>query len=260
LLTTLTPASLLPGALDALRDVRERGVRIALASASHNARTIIERLGIADAFDYIADPANSGRPKPAPDIFLAAAAALGPTRALHRRRRRDRGYHGDQAGRHDGDRHRRPARAGRGRRRGSKHGNAAASAIPMRISRIVVALVLIYMLFAVLLNSVGTVILQSIATFGVDKPVASLLEACKDLTIAAFSFVVASFLPALGYRRALMLSLAIVGSACVLMPLYPGFHTTEFLFVCVGASFAMTKVAVYSSIGLLTSDKTAHSR
>jgi alpha,alpha-trehalose phosphorylase len=77
LLTTLTPASLLPGALDALRDVRERGVRIALASASHNARTIIERLGIANAFDYIADPANSGRPKPAPDIFLAAAAALG---------------------------------------------------------------------------------------------------------------------------------------------------------------------------------------
>jgi FHS family glucose/mannose:H+ symporter-like MFS transporter len=130
----------------------------------------------------------------------------------------------------------------------------------MNVTRIVIAIVLIYMLFAVLLNSVGTVILQSIATFGVDKPVASLLEACKDLTIAASSFVVASFLPALGYRRAMMLSLAIVGSACVLMPLYPGFHTTEFLFVCVGASFAMTKVAVYSSIGLLTSDKAAHSR
>ena len=130
----------------------------------------------------------------------------------------------------------------------------------MKVTRIVSAIVLLYMLFAVLLNSVGTVILQSIATFGVDKPVASLLEACKDLTIAASSFVVASFLPALGYRRAMMLSLAIVGSACILMPLYPGFHTTEFLFVCVGASFAMTKVAVYSSIGLLTSDKAAHSR
>ncbi len=76
LLQTLTPDSLLPGALEALRDVRERGVRIALASASHNAMTIIARLGIADAFDYIADPSNSGLPKPAPDIFLAAAAAL----------------------------------------------------------------------------------------------------------------------------------------------------------------------------------------
>jgi FHS family glucose/mannose:H+ symporter-like MFS transporter len=127
-------------------------------------------------------------------------------------------------------------------------------------TRIIIALALIYMLFAVLLNSVGTVILQSIVTFGVDKPRASLLEACKDLTIAGFSFVVASFLPALGYKRAMMLSLVIVGAACMLMPLYPAFHTTELLFVCVGASFAMTKVAVYSSIGLLTVDKTAHSR
>jgi fucose permease len=130
----------------------------------------------------------------------------------------------------------------------------------MRINRILLGIVLIYMLFAVLLNSVGTVILQSIAMFGVDKPLASLLEACKDLTIAASSFIAASFLPALGYRQAMMLSLAIVGGACLLMPLYPSFHTTEFLFVCVGASFAMTKVAVYSSIGLLTADKTAHSR
>ena len=130
----------------------------------------------------------------------------------------------------------------------------------MSRTRIIVALALIYMLFAVLLNSVGTVILQSIVTFGVDKPRASLLEACKDLTIAGFSFVVASFLPALGYKRAMMLSLVIVVGACMLMPMYPAFHTTELLFVSVGASFAMTKVAVYSSIGLLTADKTAHSR
>jgi FHS family glucose/mannose:H+ symporter-like MFS transporter len=114
--------------------------------------------------------------------------------------------------------------------------------------RIIIALVLTYMLFAVLLNSVGTVILQSIVTFGVDKPRASLLEACKDLTIAGSSFIVASFLPALGFRRALMLALAMVGGACLLMPIYPSFHTAEFLFVCVG------------SIGLLTADKTAHSR
>jgi len=84
LLEELTPRALLPGALDALRDVRERGVRVALASASHNARTIIAKLGIADAFDYVADPGKSGRPKPAPDIFLAAAAALGadPARCI----------------------------------------------------------------------------------------------------------------------------------------------------------------------------------
>ncbi|TAL87474.1 MAG: MFS transporter [Rhodanobacter sp.] len=124
----------------------------------------------------------------------------------------------------------------------------------------IVALALIYMIFAILLNSVGTVILQSIYSFGVGKPQASLLELFKDLPIAITSFLVASFLPLLGYRRAMMLALAIVGSACVLMPLYPGFHTTELLFTCIGISFALAKVAVYSSIGLLTCDKAEHGR
>jgi fucose permease len=126
--------------------------------------------------------------------------------------------------------------------------------------RMIVALALIYMVFAILLNSVGTVILQAIVSFGVDKPQASLLELFKDLTIAATSLLVASFLPLLGYRRAMILALAIVGGACMLMPLYPGFHTTELLFTCIGVSFALTKVAVYSSIGLLTSNKAEHGR
>ena len=126
--------------------------------------------------------------------------------------------------------------------------------------RMITALALIYMVFAILLNSVGTVILQSIYTFGIDKPQASLLELFKDLPIAITSFLVASFLPLLGYRRAMMIALAIVACACVLMPLYPSFHTTELLFTCVGISFALTKVSVYSSIGLLTNDRSEHGR
>jgi fucose permease len=126
--------------------------------------------------------------------------------------------------------------------------------------RIIAALALIYIVFAILLNSVGTVILQSIASFGIDKPAASALERYKDLTIAVASFVVASFLPLLGYRRSMMLALVIVGVACVLMPLYPNFLTTRLLFASVGFAFALTKVSVYSSIGLVTTDKAAHGR
>ncbi len=126
--------------------------------------------------------------------------------------------------------------------------------------RMIAALALIYIVFAILLNSVGTVILQSISTFGIDKPEASSLERYKDLTIAFVSFLVASFLPMLGYRRSMMLALVIVGGACMLMPLYPSFLTTKLLFASIGISFALTKVSVYSSIGLLTTDKTAHSR
>jgi len=80
----LTPESMLPGALRALDDARARGAKVALASASHNARAIVARLGIADRFDHIADPDPALRPKPAPDLFLAAAAALGadPARCI----------------------------------------------------------------------------------------------------------------------------------------------------------------------------------
>jgi fucose permease len=126
--------------------------------------------------------------------------------------------------------------------------------------RTIAALAIGYMVFAVLLNSVGTVILQAVATMGVDKPHASLLEACKDLTIALTSFLFAAFVPRLGYRRSTSAALAAVGVACLLVPLRPRFGSTELLFVCIGAGFAFTKVSVYSSIGLLARDKGEHSR
>src|ERR1700741_3630802 len=97
--------------------------------------------------------------------------------------------------------------------------------VAMNRFRMIAALALIYMVFAILLNSVGTVIQQSIYTFGVDKPQASLLELFKDLPIAVTSFLVASFLPLLGFRRSMMIALGIVTCACALMPLFPSFHT-----------------------------------
>ena len=120
------------------------------------------------------------------------------------------------------------------------------------------ALCLSYMIYAVLLNSVGTVILQSILSFGISKESGSILEACKDFSIAGVSFVTASYLPRLGYRRAMMLGHALVGAACVLMALDPGFGTAKLLFVAIGVTFALVKVSVYSSIGLLTADARRH--
>lgn len=78
------PGDLFPGARDALEQCRAAGLRIALASASRNAPLLLDRLEIADRFDAVIDPAGVARGKPAPDIFLAAAAALGtsPARML----------------------------------------------------------------------------------------------------------------------------------------------------------------------------------
>ncbi|WP_329741294.1 beta-phosphoglucomutase [Dyella sp. A6] len=70
------PDNLLPGARDAVASVRRAGLKTALASASRNAPLLLERLGIAELFDYVVDAARIARPKPDPEIFLAAAAGL----------------------------------------------------------------------------------------------------------------------------------------------------------------------------------------
>lgn len=128
----------------------------------------------------------------------------------------------------------------------------------MKNQRILLALFLIYFVFAILLNSVGTVILQVINNYDVSKSGASILEAFKDLPIAVVSFLVASFLPRLGYKNAMLAALAIVTAACVAMPLLPGFATAKLLFLCVGVAFALVKVSVYSTLGLIATDRRHH--
>ena len=74
---SITPQDVLPGVLELLDELRRSGIKIAIGSASKNARSVIEKLGIADRVDAIADGYSVERPKPAPDLFLYAAAQLG---------------------------------------------------------------------------------------------------------------------------------------------------------------------------------------
>jgi beta-phosphoglucomutase len=76
LIASMTRQDLLPGALERLDELKSLGVKISLASASRNAPTILESLGISGYFDSIADPALVVHGKPAPDLFLLAAASL----------------------------------------------------------------------------------------------------------------------------------------------------------------------------------------
>ncbi|MEM8948166.1 MAG: trehalose-phosphatase [Pseudomonadota bacterium] len=77
-----------PAAIAFLDNVREAGFKTALVSSSRNARAIVAKADLADRFDGWIDGddvARTGLPgKPAPDMFLAAAKALGvpPGRAV----------------------------------------------------------------------------------------------------------------------------------------------------------------------------------
>ena len=124
--------------------------------------------------------------------------------------------------------------------------------------RIKAALFINYFVFAILLNSVGIVILKSIKVYRVDEVAASALELFKDMPIAIVSFLTASFLPRIGYKNSMLIGLAIVFFACIGMYFGNSFWSAKLLFAAVGVSFALIKVSVYSTIGLVTETKAEH--
>ncbi|HEY5688134.1 MAG TPA: MFS transporter, partial [Yeosuana sp.] len=122
-----------------------------------------------------------------------------------------------------------------------------------------ISIFLNYFVFAILLNSVGIVIAKSINVYHVSESQASLLEAFKDLPIAIVSFLIASFLPRFGYKKAMLSGLALVFFGCLIMIFGNSFVYTKILFLSIGISFALIKLSVYSLIGVVTSSKKEHS-
>ncbi len=120
------------------------------------------------------------------------------------------------------------------------------------------SLFLNYFVFAILLNSVGTVILQVQNNYNISQSSASVLEAFKDLSIAIVSFLVSSYITRIGYKNAMLFALGFITLVCLMMPFTSDFWATKLLFAAVGSSFALIKVSVYSTIGLITKDEKEH--
>ena len=124
--------------------------------------------------------------------------------------------------------------------------------------RIKLSLFLNYFVFAILLNSSGIAILQVQNNFGVTKQAAAWIDPCKDLSIAIVSFLVASYIVRFGYKRAMLFALGIISAVCFFIPSVPGFLAIKLLFVAVGSCFALIKMSVYSTIGIVTKDSKEH--
>lgn len=128
----------------------------------------------------------------------------------------------------------------------------------METNKIKISLFLNYFVFAILLNSVGTVILKVQQNFDISKAHASYLEGFKDLPIAICSFLLASFLPKIGIKRSMLIALSIVSAMCFIMPFANAFWYFKILFMSVGISFALIKISVFTSIGLVTNSEKEH--
>lgn len=71
------PDEIFPGVKEMIQACKAAGFRVALASSSKNARTVLRNLKVEDLFEGFVDGNMITHSKPNPEIFLKAAAQLG---------------------------------------------------------------------------------------------------------------------------------------------------------------------------------------
>ena len=76
LIGSLTENDILPGALETLKMLKAKGIKVAIGSSSRNTPIILRQIGLSDAFDAVADGNAIKNSKPDPEVFLLAARLL----------------------------------------------------------------------------------------------------------------------------------------------------------------------------------------
>ncbi len=74
---SLTADNIMPGVKELIKDAKQKGLKLAVASVSKNASRVLRALKLWDMFDYVADVTKVSRPKPDPEIFSVCAQKLG---------------------------------------------------------------------------------------------------------------------------------------------------------------------------------------
>ena len=75
-LSSISKDDLLPGVLDTLLTLKEKGIKLAIGSSSKNTRIILKQLEIEEMFDVIVDGTMISKSKPDPEVFTKAKNLL----------------------------------------------------------------------------------------------------------------------------------------------------------------------------------------
>ena len=76
LIKNMSPRDLVEGGRELLQEIRNAGIKVAIASGSKNSLTVLELLQIMDLLDAVADGNCISNGKPAPDLFVYAAGMV----------------------------------------------------------------------------------------------------------------------------------------------------------------------------------------
>ncbi|WP_228408242.1 MFS transporter [Chryseobacterium sp. HMWF035] len=121
-------------------------------------------------------------------------------------------------------------------------------------SKISLPLKLTFLIFSMVLNCMGIVILQlSEAKITYDK--LGFLESFKDLPIAFISLFAVNFISKTGTKKSLILALTIVGICSLILPFVEVFWFYKIWFAIIGACFAIGKICVFGIIRNNISDE-----
>jgi MFS transporter, FHS family, glucose/mannose:H+ symporter len=124
--------------------------------------------------------------------------------------------------------------------------------------RLKLSLFLNFLLFSVLMSSDGILILQVQKHYGVPASTAGLLGGCRDVSVAVAALLLAAYVARIGYKRSMLIALAMAALICAYVPMGNSFATIALLFVITGVAFALIKGAIFSSIALVAHGSRAH--
>jgi len=75
-ISKMDKSELLPGVEEFIKNLKRKGIKVAIASASKNTKLILKRLNLEDTFDAVIDGTMISNAKPNPEIFLRASDYL----------------------------------------------------------------------------------------------------------------------------------------------------------------------------------------
>jgi beta-phosphoglucomutase len=76
-LENIDDSVIMPGTIERLKELREKGIKIGVGSNSRNAKTIINKAKLNELIDVITDGYDIKKSKPDPEVFLLTAERLG---------------------------------------------------------------------------------------------------------------------------------------------------------------------------------------
>lgn len=105
-------------------------------------------------------------------------------------------------------------------------------------------LIVSFLVFSMLLNCMGIMILQ-LPSRDISYKGLGFLEAFKDLPIALASIFFVGTINKKGTKEALLFSMILVSVACFLLPLVNAFWFFKLWFAIIGVGFAIAKISIY---------------